>query len=264
MTKFKADQRFHPVLRPVARRTFALLPELGARVQARPGVTEIDARGEFSQHWTSQLRELCEHVFGDARASVRSILEIGAYEGRSTVFLATFFPNARIDTVDTFEGSDEHALMQPQTPLETLFDRNTAAFAARLTKHKGFSHEQLPRLRAAGRVFDVAFIDGSHFSDDIYVDSYYSWSMLGPGGVLIWDDYVWSEYANRFADPRAAIDRFLDVHAGDFEPLFADWLVAIRKKAVENARMMRKPGSHARTKIVDRVLAKLGFGSWQR
>jgi NADPH-dependent curcumin reductase CurA len=120
-----------------------------------------------------------------------------------------------------------------------VFDRNVAAFAARHTKHKGFSHEHLPRLRAAGRHFDVAFVDGSHFSDDIYIDSYYSWAMLEPGGVLIWDDYVWSEYANRLADPRAAIDRFLEVHVGEYEPLFAEWLVAVRKNNAEVARAMR-------------------------
>ena len=240
MTPAEIEAHFHPVLRPVAQRTLELLEPTYAKVHARPGVADIDAKGEFSEHWTSSLRELCEIVYGDARDQVRSVLEIGAYEGRSTVFLATFFPNAKIDTVDTFAGSDEHKLMAAASRTEAVFDRNTAAFKARIKKHKGYSYDQLPRLRAAGSQFDVAFVDGSHFSDDIYVDTFYAWAMLKPGGVLIWDDYLWSEYANPLGDPRAAIDRFLDVHPGEFEPLFAGWLVAVRKTAVDVARVFRQ------------------------
>ena len=240
MTPAEIEARFHPVLRPAAARTQELLVPMHAKVHARPGVAEIDAKGEFSQHWSSSLRELCEIAYGDARDQVRSLLEIGAYEGRSTVFFATFFPNARIDTIDTFAGSDEHAFVPGASRTEGVFDRNTAAFKARIKKHKGWSYEHLPLLRAAGSQFDTAFIDGSHFSDDIYIDTFYAWAMLKPGGVLIWDDYLWSEYANPLGDPRAAIDRFLEVHRGEFEPLFAGWLVAVRKKAVDVARAFRQ------------------------
>lgn len=240
LTDADIEARFHPVLRLVARRTRELLDPMHVKVHARPGVADIDAKGEFSEHWTSSLRELCEIVYGDARDQVRSVLEIGAYEGRSTTFLATFFPNTRIDTIDTFAGSDEHKFLPAASRTEGVFDRNTAAFKARIRKHKGWSYDHLPRLRAAGSQFDVAFVDGSHFSDDIYVDTFYSWAMLKPGGVLIWDDYLWSEYANPLGDPRAAIDRFLEVHEGEFEPLFAGWLVAVRKKAVDVSRAFRQ------------------------
>jgi predicted O-methyltransferase YrrM len=239
LTPADIEARFHPVLRPVAIRTQELLDPMHVKVHARPGVAEIDAKGEFSEHWTSSLRELCEIVYGDARDRVRSVLEIGAYEGRSTVFLATFFPKARIDTIDTFAGSDEHKFVPAASRTEAVFDRNTAAFKARIKKHKGWSYDHLPRLRAAGSQFDAAFIDGSHFSDDIYVDTFYAWAMLKPGGVLIWDDYLWSEYANPLGDPRAAIDRFLEVHQGEFEPLFAGWLVAVRKAVDVCARSAR-------------------------
>ena len=264
MTEINVDKQFHPLLQPVARRTIEQLTDLNRKVYARPGVSAIDERGEFTQHWTSHLRELCELVHGDARGEVRSILEIGAFEGRSTVFLATFFPNAHIDTIDTFAGSDEHVAMQRAEPLETMFDRNTAAFAGRITKHRGYSYDHLPRLHAAGRRFDVAFIDGSHFADDIYVDTFYCWAMLKPGGVLIWDDYLWGEYANRLANPPAAIERFLEVHAGDYEPLFAEWLVAIRKNETEKARAFWQPRQSRRSRMIRFVLEKLGLGSWQR
>lgn len=240
LTDAEIEAHFHPVLRPVARRTRDLLDPMHVKVHARPGVADIDAKGEFSEHWASSLRELCEIVYGDARDQVRSVLEIGAFEGRSTVFLATFFLNARIDTIDTFAGSDEHKFIAGASHTEGVFDRNTAAFSARIRKHKGWSYDHLPRLRAAGSQFDVAFVDGSHFSDDIYVDTFYAWAMLQPGGVLIWDDYLWAEYANPLSDPGAAIDRFLEVHEGEFEPLFAGWMVAVRKKTVDVSRAFRQ------------------------
>jgi predicted O-methyltransferase YrrM len=240
MTPAEIEVHFHPVLRPVAQRTQELLEPMHAKVHARPGVADIDKKGEFSEHWSSSLRELCEIVYGDTREQVRSLLEIGAYEGRSTVFFATFFPNARIDTIDTFAGSDEHKFVPAASRTEGVFDRNMATFTGRIKKHKGYSYDHLPRLRASGSQFDAAFIDGSHFSDDIYVDTFYAWAMLKPGGVLIWDDYLWSEYKNPLGDPRAAIDRFLEVHQGAFEPLFAGWQVAVRKKTVDAARAFRQ------------------------
>ena len=200
---------------------------------------EIDALGAFTERWTDRLRELCELVYGDTRDQVTRVLEIGAWEGRSTAFLATFFPNAGIATIDTFEGSDE----QPADRLpsvEERFDRNTSRFGDRIARYKGPSSGHLARLLDAKQTFDMAFIDGSHFADDVWVDAYYSWAMLRTRGLLVWDDYLWDEYANGLANPRLAIHRFLDVHAGEYEVVFAESLVAIRKNARNVCRTLRR------------------------
>jgi predicted O-methyltransferase YrrM len=233
------DESFHPILREAAATTKRALLAAAARVSRRPGVPEVDSLGAFTDRWTDRLRELCELAYGDAREQVTRVLEIGAWEGRSTAFLATFFPNAGIATIDTFEGSDE----QPadRTPsVEEVFDRNVARFGGRVTKYKGPSNVHLARLLDAGRTFDMAFVDGSHFADDVWVDTYYSWEMLRTRGILVWDDYLWDEYANGFANPRSAIDRFLEVHKGEYEVVFAEWLVAIRKNARNECRTLRR------------------------
>lgn len=238
MTPAEIEKHFHPLLRPVAKRTLELLPELNRAVHARPGVAEIDTKGEFSQHWTSHLRELCELVYGDTRTEVRRILEIGAYEGRSTVFLAIFFPNAEIDTIDTFAGSDEHGDAGAAGALERCFDANTASLGVRIEKRAGSSLSRLTELLPEREgSFDLAYIDGSHHADDVYVDSVLCWRLVRPGGHIVWDDYAWNGYARDAANPKFAIDRFLDVHEGEFDVEFAAAKVCVRKRAPAPRRL---------------------------
>ena len=40
---------------------------------------------------------------------------------------------------------------------------------------------------AQQRRYDLAYIDGSHERDDVMADSLGVWSMLNPGGSIIWD-----------------------------------------------------------------------------
>ena len=47
----------------------------------------------------------------------------------------------------------------------------------------------LPQLLDAGRLFDVAFIDGNHRFDGVFVDLIYLGQLVKPGGVIFLDDY---------------------------------------------------------------------------
>jgi predicted O-methyltransferase YrrM len=48
----------------------------------------------------------------------------------------------------------------------------------------------LPRLAAEGRSFDLAFIDGDHRYEAVFVDIYYCLRLVKPGGLIVLDD-VW-------------------------------------------------------------------------
>jgi predicted O-methyltransferase YrrM len=50
----------------------------------------------------------------------------------------------------------------------------------------------MPRLVAAGRVFDAVYIDGDHKFDGVFCDAYYAHRLLKPGGILVIDD-VWMD-----------------------------------------------------------------------
>jgi predicted O-methyltransferase YrrM len=47
----------------------------------------------------------------------------------------------------------------------------------------------LPRLLGEGRVFDLAFVDGNHRFDGVFVDLVYLNRLVRPGGVVMLDDY---------------------------------------------------------------------------
>jgi predicted O-methyltransferase YrrM len=47
----------------------------------------------------------------------------------------------------------------------------------------------LPRLLADGRTFDLAFVDGNHRFEGIFLDLTYLGRLVRPGGVIFLDDY---------------------------------------------------------------------------
>jgi predicted O-methyltransferase YrrM len=49
----------------------------------------------------------------------------------------------------------------------------------------------LPRLVGEGRQFDLAFIDGDHRFESVFVDLFYVDQLLKPGGVVVFDDMSW-------------------------------------------------------------------------
>lgn len=52
---------------------------------------------------------------------------------------------------------------------------------------------------------------------------------LKPGGVLIWDDYLWRRTEYGRLVPKLAIDQFLTAFRGQYAALWAFKQVAIRK-----------------------------------
>jgi predicted O-methyltransferase YrrM len=51
-----------------------------------------------------------------------------------------------------------------------------------------FSSIGLPTLVREGARFELIFIDGSHFFDDVFVDFYFTTQLLADGGVVAFDD----------------------------------------------------------------------------
>ena len=169
-------------------------------------------------------------IFG--RADSVRILEIGSWEGRSTLFLLTYFTQGRLTAVDTWAGGDEHQhnATRDLRDLEARFDANLAPCAARLTKRKGSSLHVLPQLLDEQQKFDVIYVDGSHFADDVLADGINAWRLLKEGGVLIFDDLLWACYPRARANPTWAINLFLKYHKGEYDILNVYSQIIIRKK----------------------------------
>jgi len=135
--------------------------------------------------------------------------------------------------IDTFAGSEDHhldpALAAKLPGLEERFDFNIAPFAHRVAKMKAASAEALSMLGVDGKRFDIAYIDGSHRSADVYCDGVLTWPMIARGGIMIFDDYRWDYLAGTRSNPRAGIDAFLDVFSGQYRVVHDGYQIAIKK-----------------------------------
>jgi predicted O-methyltransferase YrrM len=189
---------------------------------------------QFTTDWTSENFTIWRRVLSPLRKKPLRILEIGSWEGRSALFFLNFFPHATITCIDTFEGGHgEPTEFADKVPgIQERFDHNLAPFGSRTEKLKCLSHEGLRWLGEQQRRYDLAYIDGSHIPDDVAADSVGVWSLIEPGGVIIWDDYKWGVvHGNLPLDqrPQSAIDAFLSKQS--YRLLAKGYQLIIEKRA---------------------------------
>ncbi len=201
--------------------------------------SEADAAGwfadkTFGHDWASGNFPTWIRLLARYRDVPARVIEIGSWEGRSALFFMNYLPRSRLVCIDTFEGSEEHrahpeAFAHDLPEIERRFDANLAPFAARLEKRKAASAVALTELGIEGRRFDIAYIDGSHRSADVYGDGVLAWSMLAPGGIMIFDDYEWEWMPEPQSNPKLGIDSFLRAFEGQYRIVHKGFQVAIEK-----------------------------------
>jgi hypothetical protein len=59
----------------------------------------------------------------------------------------------------------------------------------------------LPQLLEEKQEFDVIYVDGSHFADDVLTDGITAWRLLKKDGVLIFEDLTWRYYPRAQENP---------------------------------------------------------------
>ncbi len=64
-----------------------------------------------------------------------------------------------------------------------------AGVASLVELHEEISQTALPAFLKAGRAFDLAFVDGNHRFDAVFLDLFYLGRLLPKGGVIFVDDY---------------------------------------------------------------------------
>ena len=180
-------------------------------------IFSVDWFSCYIHNWTHFLKELKD------KPNLR-FLEIGSYQGRSTVWLLENIlthDTSSITCIDTFEGSAEH-LKDYQYDLPTLFQvfsHNISKFKNRVNIIKNKSQIALKQINEE---YDFVYIDGDHTASSVIEDAILSFSLLKKGGIMIFDDYEWK-------DPKRAIDAFLSIYADKINVLFISTQVYIEK-----------------------------------
>lgn len=129
----------------------------------------------------------------------RNTLEIGMAWGLSTLFML-------LSSVENAIASPRHVVMDPDQSSRFHDAARISVSELGLDSIVEFHPEPsgvvLPRLVAEGRQFDLAFIDGNHGFDGVFIDLYFVNQLVRPGGVIIFDDANWDGVflASRFAE----------------------------------------------------------------
>lgn len=130
------------------------------------------------------------------------ILEIGVFEGRSTVWLLDNFPAAHLTAIDPWaytDGADEVTYER--------FMSNIRPYSDRVKVIRGKS--QIARTFPE-KEFDLVYVDGDHRAAAVLHDAVIAFEILKPGGLIIFDDYLGGDHSINY--PKPAIDLFHDAY----------------------------------------------------
>jgi predicted O-methyltransferase YrrM len=105
--------------------------------------------------------------------------------------------------------------------VEKVFYKNTKGLPIRVIKGK--SSEKLFEIQ---ELFDFIYVDGSHKCLDVYLDGTLSWKLLKPGGVLVFDDYLFNK-GNILESPYEAINHFIENNK--CKVLMKNWRIFLQK-----------------------------------
>lgn len=173
----------------------------------------------FTHDWFAHnIPALATHLQDYVDSKV-NVLEIGSFEGMSTCWFLEHIlthPQAKLTCIDTCYS--EH------------FDPNVqkTGVSEKINKIVGNSHEVLARLTPES--YDVIYIDGCHWAEHVRIDGVLSWKLIKPGGLVIFDDYHWSDPNKPGEDTQIGIDAFLATVQSEFDFVYQGYQLFIRKR----------------------------------
>jgi predicted O-methyltransferase YrrM len=192
---------------------------------------------KYTQDWTTVEIPTWEKVliplFKDRETHA---IELGAFEGRSTVWMLENLlthPKSTIDCVDTWEGGindDRYNKIIDWNGGKTNFLHNIEPFKDRVRVHQ---ETTFTYLKKRTELADLIYVDAGHFASDCLIDSVQAHIILKPGGVIIFDDYLWTRLESNPITPKPAIDAFINCFCRDYELLALGYQVILRKNMVK-------------------------------
>ncbi len=184
---------------------------------------------KFSNSWFQVAKPVWDRLLTDFRPT--KILEIGSFEGASACYMIEKLGahhSIDLHCVDTWEGGIEHAadgtFSANMGQVEKRFHENLAVARTKVSHpfsvyvHRFRSDIVLATLLAQGKAnyFDLIYVDGSHQAPDVLFDAVVGFKLLAVEGMMIFDDYTWSEDLPGGKDilrcPKPAIDAFVNLN----------------------------------------------------
>jgi SAM-dependent methyltransferase len=186
----------------------------------------------FGEDWFSQNIPKWDKNLADLKGKpgIR-YLEIGPYEGRSFLWVldnVLTHPTSRGTAIDIFQAEPGTVYKEGY---EFRFRSNLDLSGARerVEVIKGSSQVEMRKLPLES--FDLIYVDGSHAANDVLADAVLAWSLLEPGGVIIFDDYgAWNTNWPRRLRPAFAINSFVTAYDKEIEVIDRSYQLVLRKR----------------------------------
>lgn len=192
---------------------------------------------KFTHSWNGHtikvLRDISRKQIIVPKDSSLSTLEIGCFEGKSTMAIASTFPHARNwICVDPWEDG-------PYSELEPIdftnqfktFIENTCLLGQKLVMQRSRSLHAIANLATSGVKLVFVLIDGDHSAEATYNDAAMTWPLVVSGGLVLFDDYEWrgsKQDLPAHATPKPGIDKWLSENL-DAKVLIKNWQVLVQK-----------------------------------
>jgi predicted O-methyltransferase YrrM len=121
-----------------------------------------------------------------ARERARQTLEVGLGFAVSTLYICEALLAANRDGVRHVAIDLQQTSRFADAGLRLLEDAGVGGLVEHLAED---SQLALPRLLRDGERFDLAFVDGDHRFDALFVDLFFVGRLLRPGGIVFVDDH---------------------------------------------------------------------------
>ena len=181
----------------------------------------------FSTYWFLNNYKIIGSFLPIDRNENFNYLEIGSFEGLSSLFILSYWKNANVTCVDTWETSKDESQFLDfnfQT-VEKKFDINLKDFSFRKIKNTSeIAFKELTQRDS----FDYIYIDGSHNGIDIYNDALASFNILKVGGIIIFDD-ITNIYQEIEMQPHDAFEKFYILYKRKIKILYLKNIAVIEK-----------------------------------
>jgi predicted O-methyltransferase YrrM len=182
----------------------------------------------FTQFWFLKNVYFLKNFFEKKKLLDKNlnILEIGVFEGLSSIFFLKQFKKSKLYAVDTFKGSAEHSKLSNLDHLKKRYISNTFLYKKNI-KVFPFKSDIFFKKHSS-KMFDLIHIDGDHHYKSVLNDARNSFKILKINGILIFDDYFWRFYKEGL-NPISAINLFLKEIEGRYIVEFVTTQIGIRK-----------------------------------
>ena len=205
----------------------------------------------FTQNWFTN-NDLVQFLPLQTQEEIH-ILEIGSFEGKSSVWFIENLLNNKNSTIscidpwvtydqknDSLNSYNKDISKKDLSNLTDgyIFSDEYETFVKNINETerspqvnimKGFSDVLLPNLISNKKQYDIIFIDGNHTAPYVLSDAIMSWKLLKVNGIMIFDDYLWELNKPETLRPKMAVDNFISNYADYLEVIWTGYRMAIKK-----------------------------------